>query len=145
MKNKQILLYALLAVLIIASFYDRGYFNFGGDRNTGDAANLAAAYENRVSNLQVEGSGVVEKVLKDDLEGSRHQRIILRISDNQTVLIAHNIDLAPRVENISKGDRLEFFGEYEWNNKGGVIHWTHRDPAKRHVDGWLKYKGKVYQ
>ena len=145
MKNKQILLFVLLAVLIIASFYDRGYFNLVGGRTTGDAANLAAAYENRVSNLQVEGSGVVEKVLKDDLEGSRHQRIILRVSDSQTVLIAHNIDLAPRVENIRKGDRLEFFGEYEWNNKGGVIHWTHRDPAKRHIDGWLKYKGRVYQ
>lgn len=131
--------------MIIASFYDRGYFNFVGGGTTGDTATLAAAYENRVSNLQVEGSGVVEKVLKDDVEGIRHQRFILRISDNQTVLIAHNIDLAPRVEDISKGDRLDFFGEYEWNNKGGVIHWTHRDPAKRHLDGWLKHKGKVYQ
>ncbi len=144
MKHKQKLIFGLLAVLIIASFYDQGYFNFGTNRNTGDTARLAAAYENRVSNLQVEGSGVVEKVLRDDLEGSRHQRIILRISDSQTVLIAHNIDLAPRVEGISEGDRLEFFGEYEWNNKGGVIHWTHRDPAGRHPDGWLKHKGRVY-
>ncbi|MBT8345551.1 MAG: DUF3465 domain-containing protein [Desulfofustis sp.] len=145
MKNKQKLIFVLLAILIIASFYEQGYFNFGTDSTTGDTAKLAAAYENRVSNLQVEGSGMVEKVLRDDVEGSRHQRIILRISDNQTVLIAHNIDLAPRIENISKGDRLEFFGEYEWNNKGGVIHWTHRDPATRHVDGWLKHKGRVYQ
>ena len=145
MKHKQKLLFVLLAVLIITSFYDQGYFNFSANRSVGDNAELAAAYENRVSNLQVEGSGVVEKVLKDDLEGSRHQRIILRISDDQTVLIAHNIDLAPRVENISVGDRLDFFGEYEWNNKGGVIHWTHHDPAKRHVDGWLKHKGRVYQ
>lgn len=145
MKHKQKLIFGLLAVLIIASFYDQGYFNFRTNRSTGDTAKLAAAYENRVSNLQVEGSGVVEKVLRDDLEGSRHQRIILRISDSQTVLIAHNIDLAPRVEGISEGDRLEFFGEYEWNNKGGVIHWTHRDPAGRHPDGWLRHKGRVYQ
>jgi hypothetical protein len=144
-KHKQKLIFVLLAVLILASFYDQGYFNYGTDRTVGDTAKLAAAYENRVSNLQVEGSGVVEKMLGDDVEGSRHQRIILRVSDNQTVLIAHNIDIAPRVENISRGDRLEFFGEYEWNNKGGVIHWTHRDPAGRHVDGWLKHKGRVYQ
>jgi hypothetical protein len=144
-KHKQKLIFVLLAILILASFYDQGYFNFSTNRTAGDTATLAAAYENRESNLQVEGSGVVEKVLRDDLEGSRHQRIILRISDSQTVLIAHNIDLAPRVENISKGDRLEFFGEYEWNNKGGVIHWTHRDPAKRHVDGWLRHKGRIYQ
>ncbi|MGI9538352.1 MAG: DUF3465 domain-containing protein [Desulfocapsaceae bacterium] len=111
----------------------------------GGATKISSAFENRVSNLQIEGSGRVEKVLRDDLKGSRHQRIIIRISDNQTVLIAHNIDLAPRVENIKKGDRLEFFGEYEWNNKGGVIHWTHRDPANRHVSGWLRHQGKLYQ
>ncbi len=131
--------------MILASFYEAGYFNRGGGIETGGAAKISSAYENRLSNLQVEGSGLVEKVLRDDVEGSRHQRIILRISAGQTVLIAHNIDLAPRVENIKKGDKLEFFGEYEWNNKGGVIHWTHRDPAGKHVDGWLKHQGNMYQ
>ena len=145
MKNRQSIIFVLLAVLILASFYERGYFNRGGGVETEGAAKISSAYENRLSNLQVEGSGLVEKVLRDDLEGSRHQRIILRISDSQTVLIAHNIDLAPRIENIKKGDRLDFFGEYEWNNKGGVIHWTHRDPGGKHVDGWLKHQGKLYQ
>lgn len=145
MKNRQSIIFVLLAVLILASFYERGYFNRGGGVETVGAAQISSAYENRLSNLQVEGSGLVEKVLRDDLEGSRHQRIILRISESQTVLIAHNIDLAPRIENINKGDRLDFFGEYEWNNKGGVIHWTHRDPGGKHVDGWLKHQGKLYQ
>ncbi len=145
MKNRQIIIFVLLAVLILASFYERGYFNRGGVTETGGAAKIASAYENRVSNLQVEGTGLVEKILKDDLKGSRHQRFIVRLSDNQTVLIAHNIDLAPRVENIKKGDKLEFFGEYEWNNKGGVIHWTHRDPRGTHADGWLKHQGRLYE
>lgn len=144
MKNRQIIIFVLLAVLILASFYERGYFSQVGGESAGGAAKIGAAFENRVSNLQVEGSGLVEKVLRDDLKGSRHQRIILRISDTQTVLIAHNIDLAPRVDNIKKGDQLEFFGEYEWNYKGGVIHWTHRDPDNRHVAGWLKHQGKMY-
>lgn len=145
MKHRQTIIFVLLAVLIIVSFLERNGFRPGGSPGPGDTAQIAAAFENRVSNLQVEGSGLVEKVLKDDLEGSRHQRIIVRISDDQTVLIAHNIDLAPRVEKVKKGDRLEFFGEYEWNDKGGVIHWTHRDPARRHVDGWLRHQGKLYQ
>lgn len=145
MKRRQTVIFVLLAVLIIVSFLERNYFRTGGSPSSGNNAQIIAAFENRESNLQVEGSGLVEKILKDDVEGSRHQRIIVSISADQTVLIAHNIDLAPRVENISRGDRLDFYGEYEWNNKGGVIHWTHRDPAKRHIDGWLKHQGKLYQ
>ena len=85
------------------------------------------------------------KVLRDDNKGSRHQKFLLKVSSNQTILIAHNIDLAPRINSISKGDTIHFNGEYEWSNKGGVVHWTHHDPNKRHVDGWLKHEGKTYQ
>jgi hypothetical protein len=106
---------------------------------------LAHAYEQRRSNLQVQGEGVVERILPDDNDGSRHQRFILRLHHGQTVLVAHNIDLAPRVENLGKGDIVGFYGEYEWNAKGGVIHWTHRDPAGRHPHGWLKHQDRTYQ
>ena len=95
--------------------------------------------------MQVEGQGEVTRILPDDNNGSRHQRFILRLADGHTVLIAHNIDLAPRVKNLNTGDSIAFYGEYEWNEKGGVIHWTHRDPAGRHVNGWLKHQGKTYQ
>ena len=113
--------------------------------NVVQAGSLKRAYENRLSNVQVQGSGTVIRILKDDNEGSRHQKFILRLSSGQTLLIAHNIDLAPRINSISNGDVVQFYGEYEWNNKGGVVHWTHRDPRGRHVGGWLKHKGKTYQ
>ena len=106
---------------------------------------LVAAFENHRSNVQVQGSGHVTKLLADDNDGSRHQRFIVRVDSGQTVLIAHNIDLANRVASLSNGDRIEFYGEYEWNAKGGVIHWTHRDPQHRHVDGWIKHNGRTYQ
>jgi hypothetical protein len=85
------------------------------------------------------------KILKDDLEGSRHQRFLLELGSGQTLLISHNIDLAPRIEGLARGDSVQFFGEYEWNSKGGVIHWTHHDPGGRHVAGWIKHRGRVYQ
>lgn len=106
---------------------------------------IADAYENRRSNLQVEGSGVVTRVLADDNEGDRHQRFILRLASGQTLLVAHNIDLAPRILALKEGDTVDFFGEYEWNDQGGVMHWTHIDPRERHVAGWLRHKGRVYQ
>ncbi|RTR32761.1 DUF3465 domain-containing protein [Shewanella atlantica] len=106
---------------------------------------IAEAFKNRQSGLQVNSSGTVSKILSDDNEGSRHQRFILRLSNGQTLLIAHNIDLAPRISGIAVGDNVAFYGQYEFNNKGGVVHWTHHDPQGRHPDGWLKYKGKTYQ
>lgn len=90
-------------------------------------------------------SGKVTKLLSDDNTGSRHQRFILKLSSGQTLLVAHNIDLAPRINSIEKGGFIKFCGEYESNTKGGVVHWTHHDPNKRHVGGWLEYSGKKYE
>jgi hypothetical protein len=110
-----------------------------------DDSLIQAAYENRQSDVQVEGAGRVVKVLPDDNKGSRHQKFILELASGQTLLIAHNIDLAPRIPDLHEGDRVSFYGEYEWNERGGVVHWTHHDPQGRHVDGWLKHQGKRYQ
>ena len=106
---------------------------------------LASAFKNHASNIQVQDRGLVAKVLADDNEGSRHQRFVVRLESGQTILIAHNIDLAPRITALSEGDAVEFNGEYEWNSKGGVVHWTHHDPAGRHPGGWLKHNGQTFQ
>ena len=97
------------------------------------------------SGQQVKGSGRVVRILADDNDGSRHQRFILEMSPGQTLLVAHNIDLAPRISSLSTGDTVEFYGEYETNPQGGVIHWTHHDPQGRHVAGWLEHRGRRYQ
>ena len=106
---------------------------------------LKNAFKNRNNNLQVEGQGVIIRILPDDLTGTRHQRFIVRLSSGQTLLIAHNIDLAPRVNSLRKGDKVFFYGVYEWNSKGGTIHWTHHDPEGQHTAGWIKHNGKKYQ
>lgn len=106
---------------------------------------IEAAFNNRQSDVQVQGQGRVVRILPDDNDGSRHQRFILELDNGQNLLIAHNIDLAPRINELNKGDTVEFYGEYEWNAKGGVIHWTHNDPNHRHIDGWLKHLGRTYR
>ena len=106
---------------------------------------LESAFEDRRSNVQVKGQGTVIRVLSDDNKGSRHQRFIIRLNSGQTLLVAHNIDIAPRIPSLKKGDTVAFYGEYEWNSQGGVIHWTHRDPNGQHVGGWLYHQGEKYQ
>ena len=97
------------------------------------------------SGRQAQGSGVIVRTLSDDTKGSRHQRFIIKVPSGRTLLIAHNIDLAPRISFLNVGDTVEFNGVYESNAKGGVIHWTHHDPRGKHQSGWLKHKGRTYQ
>lgn len=103
------------------------------------------AYRNRTSSLLVKETGTVSKILADDNKGSRHQRFIVRLQSGHTVLIAHNIDLAPRISNLREGDQITFAGQYEWNEQGGVVHWTHHDPARRHAGGYLLHNNVYYQ
>lgn len=110
-----------------------------------DDSLIGRAFKTRTSNVQVEGEGVVARILADDLAGSRHQRFVVRLASGQTVLIVHNIDIAPRVAGLRKGHSVRFYGEYVWNEKGGMVHWTHRDPEGRHAAGWLKHNGRTYQ
>ncbi|MGH8204200.1 MAG: DUF3465 domain-containing protein, partial [Steroidobacteraceae bacterium] len=91
------------------------------------------------------GEGRVSRILGDDSLGDRHQRFIVTLDSGQTVLIAHNIDLARRVEGLQVGDAVSFKGEYEWNDRGGVVHWTHDDQQGQHEAGWLRHRGRTYQ
>lgn len=110
-----------------------------------DAGAIAEAFAAHRNVPQVQGSGVVVKVLKDDTKGLQHQKFLLKVSDNITILIAHNIDLAARVEDIHEGDLISFKGEYIYTPKGGTVHWTHKDPRGNHQAGWLKHNGKTYE
>jgi len=108
-------------------------------------SSLQQAIATHASHVQVEGSGEVVKVLADDRDGSPHQRFLVRVGSGEVILIAHNIDLAPRVDALRAGDAIDFAGEYIWNEKGGVLHWTHHDPSGRHRSGWLRHAGRTYQ
>lgn len=103
------------------------------------------AFENQKSDIQIRGKGVVTMLLPDDLVVPRHQRFIIRISPKQTLLVAHNIDIADRISNLQIDSIIEFYGEYVWNSKGGIIHWTHHDSDGVHPGGWLKYEETTYQ
>jgi uncharacterized protein DUF3465 len=109
----------------------------------GDNA-IGRAFASGASNVHVEGADTVSRVLPDDTNGARHQRFIVQLASGQTLLFAHNIDIAPRIDGLAVGDSVRFSGEYVWNEKGGIIHWTHHDPQGRHLAGWVVHNGKTY-
>lgn len=138
-------LFGLLVLAAMQIFQSRQSVEpeLGGDSGAG-VEMLMAAYESQQSKVWVEVSGVVHKTLADDNKGSRHQRFIYKLNNGHTVLVAHNIDLAPYVP-LEQGDALNIRGRYEWNKKGGVLHWTHHD-SKGHIrGGWIELDGKQYK
>ena len=145
--------YLLLAVILVAVYAQwraveepRQPFDEPEQRqSTASDDPLANAYAERRSGVQVSGEGRVIRILGDDSMGDRHQRFVLELDSGRTLLIAHNIDIAPRVDSLQKGDAISFNGEYEWNDKGGIVHWTHHDPQGQHEAGWIRHRGRTYQ
>lgn len=133
----------LIVVLLGAWLGQDWLVDFGGSvPSTAPAQTAESEFR---SGAQVYGEGTVQRVLADDNDGSRHQRFILKLDSGRTLLIAHNIDLAPRIPALKTGDTVAFYGEFEENDRGGVIHWTHHDPRGVHPGGWLRHEGRTYQ
>jgi len=100
--------------------------------------------DNEISGEMVTLEAEIVKVLPDDNEGSRHQRLLLALETGGTVLVSHNIDLAPRVL-AEEGDVILVRGQYERNDRGGVLHWTHHDPKGWREGGWIEFEGERYE
>lgn len=103
------------------------------------------AFEQQARGRQLTVQGRVQRTLSDDRDGSPHQRFIIVTNSGQSLLVAHNLDLAPRLEGLAAGDEVTVYGEYEWNAQGGVMHWTHDDPQGIHVTGYVEWRGRRYQ
>jgi len=98
------------------------------------------AYLNQYSDLFLMVEGEVAKILLDDTDGTPHQRFIIITSTGQTLLISHNLKLAPRIP-LQPELKLRIYGEYRWNPKGGLIHKTHGSRKKGDPHGWVEIIG----
>ena len=106
----------------------------------GDTDRVLRAFETGRSGFMVTLDARVVKSLPDDRDGSRHQRFLIELAGGHTLLVAHNIDLAERIP-LERDDAIRIRGQYEWNERGGVLHWTHHDPGGRRVGGWIEHEG----
>ena len=111
---------------------------------TGNAS-VERAFAQHLSGVEVTAEGSVTRLLSDDTGPSgTHQRFIVQVKGSaQTLLIDNNVDIGKRVP-VASGDDVAVHGEYVWNDQGGLIHFTHHDPAHTHEDGWIELKGIRY-
>ena len=113
---------------------------------TSDNAAVERAYAEKRSTVEVTAQGVVTSVLTDDSGPSgMHQRFIIRLAGSrQTVLVDNNVTIGQRAP-VLPGNDVFVHGEYVWNDQGGLIHFTHHDPAHTHEGGWIELSGIRYQ
>jgi hypothetical protein len=102
------------------------------------------AEQARAVKVEVTCCAPVKKLLPDDTRGLPHQKFLLQLSNGTTILVAHDTQMAPRVP-LQAGDKPVIHGEYIWNAKGGLIHWTHHTDTPRHEGGWILLNGQKYE
>lgn len=115
--------------------------------SAGNAA-LYDAWRTQRSHVEVTASGVVARDL-GTRSGIRspHEGFLLHLSGASgrglTVRVEANVDFTGPLPIIA-GAPVVVRGEYEFDARGGVIHYTHRDPRGRHPDGYIELQNKRY-
>lgn len=144
-KYKNWLLIIVACALLAYQLVNEYRASSGSASQAGEQQNalLLQLFEQKRSDQFLTVQGKVYRVLRDDTKGSQHQRFLIYVN-GVSVLVAHNIDLAPRVP-LQVGDVITLHGEYEYTNKGGVLHWTHHDPKGRRAGGWIDHQGQRYK
>jgi hypothetical protein len=138
------MLFGVSLILAYSAFLKPKVPHTSSIRPPAGVGSILEAVAAKKSGVIVQGFAAVKTILPDDADGAKHQKFIAALENGHTLLFAHNIDIAPRVP-VKPADMIEFRGEYEWNDKGGVVHWTHHDPDMKHEDGFIKLNDKVYR
>jgi hypothetical protein len=118
----------------------------GGTAETPNDAALCDAFANGRSHVEVVADGTVTRVL--DVQPGRvsaHEGFLMRPSSgcNLVVRVEANTDFTGTFA-LHPGQRVVVKGEYEYYARGGVIHWTHRDPRGRHAGGYVQAGDRTY-
>ena len=111
-----------------------------------DDTAVCSAYQAGRSRVEVVADGTVTRVF-GVAPGvvSPHEGFLMRLSTGCNVIVRVEANTAFTGSfPIARGDRVTVKGEYEFYPRGGVIHWTHRDPRNRHEGGFIEIGGKTY-
>jgi hypothetical protein len=106
------------------------------------------AWRGHHSYVEVTAQGSAARLLGIRMGPSgAHEGFILHLrgayGHGLTVKVEDNIDITGPVP-LQAGDDVEVRGEYIYNARGGIIHYTHHDPRGKHPPGYIRVHGRTY-
>ena len=120
----------------------------GGGTDTVSNAAIYDAWRSGQSHLEVTASGSVARVLglRNGPSGE-HEGFLLHLRGAEghglTVRVEDNTDITGPMD-VHAGDDAVVRGEYIYDPRGGIIHYTHHDPRGHHVSGYVRVNGRTY-
>ena len=99
------------------------------------------------SHVEVVADGVVTHVLGvAPGRVSPHEGFLMHLASgcNLVLRVEANTDFTGTF-GLAPGQPVTVKGEYEFYPRGGVVHWTHRDPRGRHEGGYVEIGGRRYE
>jgi len=105
------------------------------------------AYSAQRSHVEVVADGTVTRVLGVAAgRVSPHEGFLMRLASGCSLVlrVEANTDFTGQFP-LAQGQRVAVKGEYEFYPRGGVVHWTHRDPRGRHEGGYIQTGGQLYE
>jgi Protein of unknown function (DUF3465) len=135
-----------LAPLVICAALLGGCAGAGGDAASN--AGVYDAWSMHRSYVQVTATGSVARVLGTRLGPSgMHEGFLLHLRGAEgrglTVRVEDNVDITGQIP-LQPGDDAVVRGEYIYDPRGGLIHYTHHDPRGRHPSGYIRVNGRLF-
>lgn len=111
-----------------------------------DNARVCAAYAAQAERVETIAQGNVLAILGTSSGPSgEHEGFLLKLTGDCDLLVRVEVNTGITGPiPLHRGEKVIVKGQYETDVTGGVIHWTHHDPAGRHVGGYIVAGGKTY-
>lgn len=119
------------------------WHSFPGYKVDGGAAVVEKAFYDKQSDLMVEVTGEVIRVIDQAKNNPKHQEFQMRLPTGQLLLVVHRNDSNEWIP-LAANDMVVVRGRYLWSEMGGIIRDTQRDSSMERMHGWVKHKGERY-
>ena len=120
-----------------------------GPTGGNDNGAVYAAWAGHQSHLELVAEGTVARNLGTRRGPSGlHEGFLVHLRGGAghglTIRVEDNADITGPIP-IGEGADVRIRGEYIYDPRGGLIHWTHHDPRLRHEPGFVEINGRKYQ